>query len=201
MSSIKLLVLFAFIGLSFTALNLTPCGNNQISKYGCANTLMSYGSYCCFLNYTDSLGNFQANCYAFEMHGDYNKTYYEGQIEKEEEVVKINEFFCLSETEYIPNNCGAVGTTEPQSTENCTYARIPEQHCCLVKYNVSDSTTKSVCRSYAEFTKVLNEEVKNDIESYKNETITLDGDIIVDCSKVFIKMALLNVFVIMIALI
>ena len=189
MSLLKLLVITAFIGLTVEEINLIDCENviGNIIENNCLNTLMKHGDYCCYLEYEEG-----PKCVSLMFNETWNFEYYNTEIRNEHNVVK---FVCPTETEHVPNNCGAVGVTVPQSKENCTRAKIPEQHCCYVKYQKTDDNNvqSSACRMFAELKMKLDDEVQEDLpSSYQALSI--------ECSHLFIKLSLLNIFVIMISL-
>ena len=201
MSLLKLLVITAFIGLTVEEINLIDCENviGNITETNCLNTLMKHGDYCCYLK-TDST----ERCVSLMFNETWTYTYYQGEIGKNQ---SIERFVCPTETKYVPNNCGAVGVTVPQSKDNCTRAKIPEQHCCYLTYKKIDGGEQSsACRRFTELKKSDEDyDIKEDDEVTEDLAKISSGNslyeaVSIQCSHLFIKLSLLNIFVIMISL-
>ena len=217
MSLLKLFVITAFIGLT-VEFDWEPCPGVDIGENECITQLMSHGNYCCYMEYKEAT-SIASTCVSLEFSDTKNYDYHWGDLEqkikKEDLDNELHKLVCPKETEYVHNNCGSAGINVPQSNESCTRAKIPEQHCCYVKYNVIDFTNDTliaqsqVCRRFAKFRKsdkeedlIDDKEISYDLNLYRlaNGTYTYKAYSI-DCSQLFIKLSLLNIFVIIISMI
>ena len=197
MSLLKLLVITAFIGLTIE--QVSTCGNGTVSKTACLSAAVPRGNYCCYLNYTHTPTNSTEGqmCVTLEFNDTLNHRNNLTTLG-----YGVNDLVCPTETEYVPNNCGAVGITVPQSKEGCIRAKIPEQHCCYLTYTVGGKQF-SACRRFAEL-KISaddydvkdDDEVTEDLAQFSTDYTAVS----IECSNLFIKLSLLNIFVIMISL-
>jgi hypothetical protein len=205
MSLLKLLVITVFIGLTFEQV-AKPCGNGTVSKTACLSAAVPRGNYCCYLDYTKTPTNSTEGqmCITLEFNDTLNNI--------DEDYLTtlgygVKDLVCPNETEYVPNNCGAVGITVPQSKEGCTRAKIPEQHCCYLTYKTTDGTVQSsACRRFAELKKsgedydiTEDDDVTADLAQFSTDSSSYTA-LSIECSHLFIKLSLLNIFVIMISL-
>jgi hypothetical protein len=203
MSLLKLLVITAFIGLTIEQ-EVKPCGNGTVSKTACLSAAVPRGNYCCYLDYTQTPTNSTEGqmCVALE---------FDDTLDIHESLTNlgygVKDLVCPTETKYVPNNCGAVGVTVPQSKEGCIRAKIPEQHCCYLTYKKIDGGEQSsACRRFAELKKSNedydikeDDEVTADLAQFSTDNPLYEA-ISIECSHLFIKLSLLNIFVIMISL-
>ena len=205
MSLLKLLVITAFIGLTIEQ-ELKSCGNGTVSKTACLSAAVPRGNYCCYLDYTRTPTNTTEGqmCVTLEFN---NKLTWEDHKNNLTGLgYGINNLVCPNETKYLPNNCGAVGITVPQSKEGCTRAKIPEQHCCYLTYKKIDGGEQSsACRRFAELKKsgndydiIEDDEVTADLAQFSTDKPLYEA-LSIECSNLFIKLSLLNIFVIMIS--
>ena len=202
MSLLKLLVITAFIGLTIE--QVSTCGNGTVSKTACLSAAVPRGNYCCYLDYTHTPTNSTEGqmCVTLEFNDTLNHRNNLTTLG-----YGVNDLVCPTETEYVPNNCGAVGITVPQSKEGCTRAKIPEQHCCYLTYKKIDGGEQSsACRRFAELKKSGNDyditeddEVTADLAQFSTDKPLYEA-LSIECSNLFIKLSLLNIFVIMISL-
>lgn len=205
MSLLKLLVITAFIGLTIEQ-EVKPCGNGTVSKTACLSAAVPRGNYCCYLDYTQTPTNSIEGqmCVTLEFNNTLDHKSYLTNLG-----YSVKDLVCPTETEteYVPNNCGAVGVTVPQSKEGCIRAKIPEQHCCYLTYKKIDGGKQSAaCRRFAELKKSNedydikeDDEVTADLAQFSTDNPLYEA-ISIECSHLFIKLSLLNIFVIMISL-
>lgn len=204
MSFFKLLSIYILISTTLQAISdYKDCSeitkipiSGEITPDICTNTAMPHGSFCCYLKYTPVGGVPVQKCKSLEFDEANNEETYRQDFQIED---ANSELVCAQITKEINNNCGAVGVTIPKSGINCTYARIPEQHCCYVQYkNTNTNEVLSVCRHYSKLIKETNdEEVMDDIEGINDNYEVVN----IECSKSFIKYSLIVAVMIIISFI
>jgi hypothetical protein len=175
-----------------------------VSQTACLSAVTSRGNYCCYLKYTKNENQIEM-CVTLEFNDTLTYDHHKNNLTNSGYEVK--DLVCPSETEHVPNNCGAVGITVPQSKEGCTRAKIPEQHCCYLTYKTTDGTVQnSACRRFAELKKsgedydiTEDDDVTADLAQFSTDSSSYTA-LSIECSHLFIKLSLLNIFVIMISL-